>query len=74
MITTMYNMLKKTTFQFQIKFSSPDYLQMYKILQLVTNIFTLNTKIFTSINVNENTCVQTQKVIKMLCSLWLGLN
>ncbi len=65
-------MYKKTTFQFCIKFIIRDYLQMYKTLQLYTNIFTLNTKVFTSISVIKNTRVQTQKVIK--CRAHYGLD
>ncbi len=44
---------EKTKCQFQIKFNTEDYLQMYKILQLFTNTFT-------SIDVIKNTHVQTQ--------------
>ncbi len=37
--------------QFEIKFTTDDYLQMYKTLQLFTNTFTSNTNKFTSIKV-----------------------
>ncbi len=48
-----------TTCQFQIRFISRDYLQMYKKLQLITNTFTFtsNTNKFTSIKVIKNTFV-----------------
>ncbi len=46
-------MCDKTTFQFQIKRITDDYLQRYKTLKLFTNTFTFNrvTNIFTSIKV-----------------------
>jgi hypothetical protein len=65
---------EKTTCQFQPKFISADYLLMYQTLQLFTNKFTLNTNTFTSIKVIKNTCVQTQKLLKMQSSIKLGLN
>jgi hypothetical protein len=51
---------EETTFQYQIKFVTDDYLQIYKTLLLFTNIVTLNTNVFTSIKVIKNTYVQTQ--------------
>ena len=38
----LIEMYEKTTCQFQIKFIANYYLQMYKTLQLITNIFTSN--------------------------------
>ncbi len=55
-------MHEKTTFQFQMKFITYDYLQMYKTLQLFTNIFTLITNIFDTINIIKNAFVLTQKL------------
>jgi hypothetical protein len=66
--------VQKPTCQLQIKFITAHYLQMYKTLQLCTNIFALNTIIFTIIKVIKNTYVQTQKLLKMPSSLKLGLN
>ncbi len=50
-------MHEKTTCQFQIKFITHDFLQMYKTLQLLSNIFT-------SIKLIENAYVPQTKVIK----------
>jgi hypothetical protein len=55
-------MYEKTTCQFQIKFISEDYLQVYKTVNLFTNTFTFNTNKFASIKVIKNTCVQTQVI------------
>ncbi len=41
-----------------------DFLQMYKTLELFTNIFTLNTNLFISNGIIKNTNVQTQKLLK----------
>jgi hypothetical protein len=60
MILHQYVLYKKTTCPFEIKFSTDDYLQMYKTLQIFTNTFTLNTNKFTSIKVIKNPNVQTQ--------------
>ncbi len=64
-------MHKKTNGQFQIKFITGDYLQLYKTLQLFTNTlqvftntFTCNTNKFTTIKVIKNTYVQTQSYLK----------
>jgi hypothetical protein len=48
-ISKVVKMYGKTTCQFQIKFITEDYLQMYKTLQLFTNTFSFNTNNFTSI-------------------------
>ncbi len=45
-----------------------------KTLQLFTQIFTLNTNIFTNIDIIKNTYVKTQKLLKIPSSLKLGLN
>jgi len=47
---------------------------MYKTLELFTNIFTLNTIIFTGIKVIKNTYVLTHKLLKMSSPLKLGLS
>ncbi len=51
---------ENTTCQFQIKFITEDYLQLYKYLQLFTNTFTLNINICTGIKVIKSTYIQTQ--------------
>ncbi len=56
-------MYKKTTCQFQIKFITEDYLQMYKTVQLFTNTFSFNTNNFSSIKVIK-THMCRQKVFK----------
>ncbi len=65
-------MYEKTTCQFQIKFITEDYLQMYKTLQLFTNTFSFNTNNFTSIKVIKTH--KDTKFFKMPSSLKLGLN
>jgi len=54
------HLYEKTTYQFQIKFITDDYVQLYKTLQLFTNTFTINTNKFISIKVIKYTYVQTQ--------------
>jgi hypothetical protein len=51
----------KATCQNKIMFFGNSYLQMYKTLKLFTNLFTLNTNIFTRIKVIRNTYIRTQK-------------
>jgi hypothetical protein len=52
---------KKTNCQFQIKFTAKDYLQMYKTLQLLTNIFTFNTNKFKSVKaIKKQICADTK--------------
>jgi hypothetical protein len=70
--------MKKTTFQFQIKFISHDYFQMYKTYQLFKSITILNTNIFMSIKVMKNRCTHIYadtKLIKnaKLVKAWVGL-
>ncbi len=53
-------MYEKTTCQFQIKFITEDYLQMYKTLKLFTNTFTFYTNKLTSIKAIKNIYAQTK--------------
>ncbi len=72
-VTQALNKLyEKTTCQFQIKFITEDYLQMYKTLQIFTNTFTFITNKFTSIKVTINTWTGA-KLSKMPSSLKLFL-
>ena len=68
-------MFEKTACQFQIKFITGDYLQMYKTLQLFTNTFTLNTNKFTSIKIIKKTHMCRHKVIKntKVVKAWIKL-
>jgi hypothetical protein len=72
-ICKVAKMYEKTTCQFQIKFITEDYLQMYKTLQLFTNTFSFNTNNFSSIKFLKRTHADT-KFLKMPSSLKLGLN
>ncbi len=63
---------EKTTCQFQIKFITENYLQMYNTLQLFTNTFTFNTNKFTSIRYHKCICTDA-KLSKMPSSLKLFL-
>ncbi len=54
-------MYEKSTCQFQIKFITEDYFQMYKTEQLFTNTFIFNANNFTSIKVIKNSSAQTQR-------------
>ncbi len=58
---------EKTTCLNQIQFICDDYLQLYKTLQLFTNSFKLNAKIFTNtevIKTHTHIFTQIQKFIK----------
>jgi hypothetical protein len=72
-----YELYEKTTCQNYIKFISNIISQMYKTLQLFTDLITLNSNIFTNIkNIKtlEHIFMQTQKILKMPSSLKLGFN
>ncbi len=55
---------EKTTCQFEIKFITDNYLQMYKTLPLFTSTFTFNTNIFTIIKLLKRH-MHRHRVIKM---------
>jgi hypothetical protein len=57
---SVLKMYEKTTCQFQIKFITEDYLQMYKTLKLFTNTFTFYTNKLTSIKAIKNIYAQTK--------------
>ncbi len=72
--TIFIQVYEKTTCQFQLEFTTKDYLQMDKTLQLFTNIFTFNKNKFISIKVIKLRMYR-HKVIKnaKLIKVWIKL-